>query len=113
SATRLEILEPRDQNEVPANYLLYLRASASAGSKDLGSHIRWRSDRDGFLGQGAEVAVTLSAGEHRIRATVGRRREDRLGRSGGADDQSTQEDETGSDDVTVNAVPIDYSGGDT
>ena len=120
SDVHIEILEPIDQTQVPADYIIRLRASASVesatGTKDLGDRIRWRSDRDGFLGQGDDITAHLTEGEHRIRAVVRRR-----GRKGSSksslaksqDSGQSQEDDSAKDTVTVDAVPVDYSGGDT
>ncbi|MEM9553088.1 MAG: hypothetical protein AAGC60_02435 [Acidobacteriota bacterium] len=113
----IEILEPRDQTQIYANHVVLLRASALAGSDDLGADIRWRSDRDGFLGQGGEITVQLTEGKHQLRAAV-RRRSAKPGRSSREGSQTRRDDEADSEDsakdsVEVNAVPVDYPGGDT
>lgn len=113
-AIHIDIQEPRDQTQVPADHAVRLLASASAGAENLGDRIRWRSNRDGFLGQGDDVSVRLTAGEHKIRAAVrlpkGQRSRSSKARSGGG---SESESEDASTHVTVDAVPVDYSGGDT
>ena len=51
SDVHIEILEPIDQTQVPADYIIRLRASASVesatGTKDLGDRIRWRATTAG------------------------------------------------------------------
>ena len=113
----IEILNPQDQTQVPANHVVHLRASASAGSEDLDGQIRWRSNRDGFLGQGGDVPVQLTAGRHTLRAAV-RAPRGKLSRTSRTSSQTRQESQTDSDDfakdvVEVNSVPVDYPGGDT
>ncbi|MCG8461927.1 MAG: hypothetical protein MI919_37060 [Holophagales bacterium] len=113
----IEILNPRDQTEVSSNHIVQLRASASAGSENLDGQIRWRSSRDGFLGQGGDVPVQLTAGQHTLRAFV-RLSEGTRSRSSRRSSQTSQESQTDSGDfakdvVEVNAVPVDYPGGDT
>ena len=116
-SVHIEILNPQDRTRVPANHVIHLRASASAGSENLDDQIRWWSSRDEFLGQGGDVPVKLTRGRHTLRAAV-RLPGETLSRSSGARSQASQESQNDSEDsakdvVNVEAVPVDYAGGET
>lgn len=67
----LAITSPANGTVVPEGTALALHATATdLEDGDLGARVVWRSDKDGTLGTGAVVAVTLSAGTHVITAEV-------------------------------------------
>ena len=68
----VEIVKPKDGATVAAGAPVRLRAKARVGSQDLSHEVRWRSSRDGSLGQGRVVEAELSIGEHTLRATIRR-----------------------------------------
>ena len=110
----IEILSPLNGTLVYKPFSVNLRASARAGKKDLDSKIRWRSSLDGFLGQGGDIHVELTEGEHILtaRARHSKATPGQQSRTKSKND-SDDSDETAKDSVTVKTVPVDYSGGDT
>jgi myo-inositol-hexaphosphate 3-phosphohydrolase len=71
SAPVVTISEPADGTSVPGGTPLVLWGSAvDAEDGELSAGLRWESDRDGPLGTGTALVVTLSEGTHRLTASV-------------------------------------------
>ena len=69
--TELSILSPTDESELDVFKSVILTASAQDPEDgDLSSAIAWNSNVDGDLGQGTDLSVQLSEGEHQLTATV-------------------------------------------
>jgi hypothetical protein len=71
NAPSLTIESPTSGSEFNSNQSIELTATANDNEDgDLSQSINWRSNRDGNLGTGASLMVSLSQGSHTITATV-------------------------------------------
>jgi len=71
SAPVLVLDAPADGTSIRGGEAVLLSAQASdAEDGDLAAAVRWSSDRDGDLGAGGTLPVTLSEGTHHVRARV-------------------------------------------
>jgi YVTN family beta-propeller protein len=70
-APTLNITGPADGTTADENSAVTFSAAATDSEDgNLSGSIQWRSNKDGLLGTGASVTVTLSKGRHTITATV-------------------------------------------
>lgn len=70
-APSVEITHPVDGERLRMQGATYLTARANdVDESRIVNQVRWSSDRDGALGVGREITIALSAGQHRITASV-------------------------------------------